>query len=79
MFHLLNDPLDVEQQGHANLGDHAALGEKAQQVVSRDGREQHGVVLGTPGADGASAGAEDNKEDAVDAEFVDVDEKPKGS
>ena len=34
---------------------------------------------GTPGADGASAGAEDNKEDAVDAEFVDVDEKPKGS
>ena len=32
---------------------------------------------GTPGTDGA--GAEDNKEDAVDAEFVDVDEKPKDS
>ena len=31
------------------------------------------------GADGASAAAEDNKEDAVDAEFVDVDEKPKDS
>jgi len=34
---------------------------------------------GTPGTDGAGAEAADNKEDAVDAEFVDVDEKPKDS